>query len=264
MGQRHQIFLKMINPLNHFENLTPNQRKKLETEFGKGEFSILSFHNQWLYGRSALDTALRMLEFAKEFTKEEKTDKNAWGNYHCPISPKGISYNFSTKDKLISAIQFILNFRAKGNSAKEAGFDNSWYLGTIEPEMNFDYSIGDNNDGITIIDLVENKYCFMNINTPYNDELGYSASDLPQFKPVDAKKYVSAYYGETIETTNPYYFGDHDKSKVKMSKEKQQKIVNANIKKNRTFSRGFDKFEVLTEAEIKAMFPKMKARKVVI
>lgn len=77
-------------------------------------------------------------------------------------------------------------------------------------------------------------------------------------QPVSAKEYVSAYYGETIETTNPYYFGNHDRSKVTKTVAQQQKIVDKNIKLNKGIAKGFDNFEVLTIDEVQAMFTKMK------
>jgi len=258
MGQRHQLFIKIANPAKHL-SAQPKERKELEKEFGTGEFAILAYHHQWLYGRSALHTALGLLQFGKQFTREQKTESKE--AYDCPFSVRGMEGNFNSKDRIISAIAFILNYRPKATTSLDAGIGSAWYIGKEDEGINFDYTLGDNNDGITIIDLVENKYCYMNI---YEQDLkdSYSASRLPSLTPVSAKEYVSAYYGETIESTNPYYFGDHDRSKVKMSVEDQQKIVNSNIKTNLKASKGFDKFEVLTKAEIEKMFSRMKKEKV--
>ena len=259
MGQRHQIFVKIANPSKHLR-LEPKEKKELEKEFGTGEFAILTYHHQWLYGRSALHTAMALLSFGSQFTKEVKTGTKAWDGYDCPFGVKGMGQNFGTKDKVVSAIQFILNFRPKATTALEAGMGSAWYIGKEDEGINFDYTLGDNNDGITIIDLVENKYCFMNI---YEQDLEdqYNVRRLPMLKPVAAKDYVACYYGETIESTNPYYFGDHDRTKVTKTVAQQQKIVDGNIKINRKATKGFDKFEVLTKREIDAMFKRMKQTK---
>jgi hypothetical protein len=92
----------------------------------------------------------------------------------------------------------------------------------------------------------------------YDKEAEHGIRSLKELKPVDARTYVNLYYGATIETTNPYYFGDHDRAKVTKTKAEQQKIVNANIKVNDKAVKGFEKFEVLTLAEVQAMFTKMK------
>ena len=258
MGQRHQIFVKIANPAKHIYTRNDAEKKALEKEFGTDEFTILAYHNQWLYGRSALQNALNLLKFGKQFTKEEKTDPKSWGGYNCPFTINGIKQEFSDTKKLVDTIAFIMNFRATNTSWVQAGIGGSWYIGLEDEGIREDFTIGDNNDGITIIDLVENKYCFMNI---YEQDLEcYDVNRLPKLQPVSAKEYVSAYYGETIETTNPYYFGNHDRSKVTLSKAEQQKIVNDNIKTNKQATNGFEKFEVLTLAEIQAMFSKMKLK----
>lgn len=254
MGQRHQIFVKIANPVKHLR-LDAKEKKELEAELGTGEFAILAYHNQWLYGRSALHSAIGVLQFAKQFEREKKVDPKSWGAYDCPFTIGGMGADFNTIEKITSGIAFVMNFRPKNNGSKDAGFDKSHYIGKEDEGINFDYTIGDNNDGITIIDLVENKYCFMNINGEA-DEQKYDVMALPNLKPVDAKKYVACYYGETIATTNPYYFGNHERTLVTMSEADQQKIVNKNIKDNLKVAKAFNKFEVLTKREINLMFKK--------
>ncbi len=179
-------------------------------------------------------------------------------NHDSPFTVNGLKQNF-TGAKAIEAIAFIMNFRPVKKQWLDAGIGSSWYIGKEDEGIREDFTRGDNNDGITIIDTIENKYCFMNIDT-YADpsESYYDAKALPQLKPVSAREYVAAYYGETIMTTNPYYFGDHDRSKVTKTPDEQQKFVDSAIKINKAAAKGFDKFEILTLAEIKTMFPKMK------
>jgi hypothetical protein len=256
MGQRHQIFVKIANPVKYASFKNATEKKEREAEFGTGEFTVLAYHNQWLYGRSALQNALHLLQFGKQFTKEEKTDIKSWGAYDCPFGVNGMKQKFSI-DETINSIAFIMNFNPVKTAWLDAGIGSSFYIGKEDEGIREDFTRGDNNDGITIIDLVENKYCFMNI---YEQDLVdcYDVKHLPKFKPASAKEYVAAYYGETIESTNPYYFGDHDRTKITKTVEQQQKIVNAAIKVNKQAAKGFDKFEVLTLNEVQAMFTKMK------
>jgi hypothetical protein len=260
MGQRQQIFVFMTNPAKNLQ-ASPAEKKELEKEFGTKDTTILAFHNQWLYGRSSLQSCLGLLNFGAQFTKEAKTSDKAPGGYSSPITIKG--QNYKTKDHIISSIEFILNYRPKKTAWSDAGVGESFYIGKEDERIRENFTMGDNNDGITIIDLIENKYCFMNI-YEQDKETTHGIYSLPELKPVDARAYVSAYYGETIETTNPYYFGDHDRSKITKTIKEQQTIVNHNIKINNKAVKGFDKFQVLTLKEISAMFPKMKLTKKVV
>jgi hypothetical protein len=250
MGQRHQIFVRIPNPAKNIQYLSDAERKKLYKEFGKAETTILSFHNQWLYGRSALQQCMNLLSFAKQIDNKTKLDKDAWGCYDSPITVKGQQTNFNSADKIINAIKFILNFRPTDKPWLASGIGGTFYLD--ENELREDFTGGDNNDGITIIDTITNKYCFMNIYSQ-DKEATHGISSLPSLLPLTAHQYVSAYYGETIETTNPYYF-----ERIKgVTTEKKQKVVNSNIKTNKIALKGFEKFEVLTLAEIQKMFKKM-------
>jgi hypothetical protein len=264
MGQRHQIFVKIANPLHHFSNPSKVEIANLKKEFGTGEFAILGYHNQWLYGRSALENCLRLLFFAKQFSRESKVSSKVFDGYNSPICPNGIKSNFTNVKDLTTAIGIVMNFQAVKSDWLEAGFNSSRYEGA---ELNHDFTIGDNNDGIHIVDMVERKYCFMNISRykSSDNSLCHSASDLPYLVPVDAKAYVAAYYGETLETCNPYYFERAEKElkdytggdKEAKIAEAKAKIINDNIKTNGKIVKKFKGFELLTIDEIKAMFPKM-------
>ena len=245
MGQRHQIFVKLLNPLNELSFKTKDEKKQATKELGTGKYCILAFHNQWLFGRSALQQALNLLMFGKQFSHKAKTGERDYDSYDCPFSKSGQKgFNFNSVEKIADAIAMVLNVRLRNTSWLSAGIGHSWY----ERDINHNFTHGDNNDGITIIDVVENKYCFMNINKQYPDK--HSASALPSMLPVDAKAYVQAYYGETLETLNPYY-------KENKTPEQISKLLQINAKVNAQAYRGFKKFGVLTLAEIQAMFPKM-------
>lgn len=250
MGQRHQIFLKIVNPVEHmtkYARISPSEKAELIKEFGTGKYSILAYHDQWLYGRSALQTAMNLLKFAKQFTVEEKT-KDSRANTS-PICPYGIESKYKTSEKLSSAIGFIMNYRPIKTDYSSAGIGESFYIGKTDEGINFDFTLGDNNDGITIIDMVENKYCFMNINTQRRN--AHSASQLPQYKPSTAKQYVKAYYGETEGTINDYYIKDKTPKEI-------EKVLAYNKRMNAKCYKPFEKFELLTIDEIKEMFSTME------
>ncbi len=74
MGQRHQIFVRIPNPTKYGHYNSAKEKTEAEKEFGTAETTILAYHNQWLYGRGALQNALNLLNFSKQFPKESKTD----------------------------------------------------------------------------------------------------------------------------------------------------------------------------------------------
>lgn len=264
MGQRHQIFIRTFNPANLAEGA---EKRELQKEFGRGKTTILAFHNQWLYGRSALANALNVLNFVSQFTTEEKTSTESWSGYDNPFSPNHYKFrNNSFKPDGIKEIEFIMNFRAVNTEWLTAGMGGGFYIGETDEGIREDFTMGDNNDGITIIDAINNKYCFMNIYEQSTaDDLSHDVRDLPQLVPCDARKYVATYYGETLATANPYHLKDKSKRDATgeypfYPKEKQEKIIQRHIKENAKLAKKFDKFGLLTMKEIYTMFPKMKLR----
>lgn len=253
MGQKHQIFVKIANPFYHISDVKGFDTAKL---FGKSEFTILPFHNQWLFGRSALQVALNLLNHGFQFNREEKTITKAWGGNHTPICPNGMKYDFANPDKLTSAIAFILNYIPVKTISNEAGLLNAWYMGKEEPEMREDFRMGDNNDGITIIDVVENKYCFMNIISANDGDRVNSASDLPYLFPSSAHDYVKCYYGESPSTLKQYHI---DRAKERTVNPLDAKGLAKEFRNdNAKLVRQLAKFQVLTLDEVLAMFPKVQ------
>lgn len=252
MGQRHQIFIHLPNPVHcvYGNDLTD----KMKQYFGTEPTTILPFHNQWLYGRSALLSCLNVLIHSSALDLKDKTGKGGWGSYTTPFSVNGIKNKFTDPDKFVGAIEFIMNWIPEATGFNDAGFMGAWYLGANHPEMRGDFTMGDNNDGITIIDVITNKYCFMNISSYKKDngELCYSANDLPYMVPVSAHEYVKAYYGESLKTCNPYYIGETlQKAGNKTAKQLVAEIKNDNMK----LVRRFTKFEVLNSGEVAKLFP---------
>jgi hypothetical protein len=231
--------------------LSKERKKDLTVLLGQKDWCILPFHNQWLYGRSALQNALNVLQHTSQFTTKEKTDPKSYTGYNTPFAYNGIRVNFQVFERYISAIEFIMNYIPVRTQYADAGLGSGFF--EASPEMTHDFTLGDNNDGITIIDAIESKYCFMNINENSSmDELRYSASDLPYLTPCTAHDYVSKYYGETLETCNPYYI---EKAKIPVDELLQKhKTDNAKLHKK------FNKFKLLTYTDILNMFPHMAVK----
>lgn len=249
MGQRHQIFVKIVNPIKHIykEKVTA----QMEKVFGTEETTILPFHNQWLYGRTALTHALNILTHTSQLEREQKIDVNPWGGYTNPFSVNFLKQKFSTMDKWINTIEFIMNYIPKHTEFNEAGLLGSFYIGEEDYGIQADFRMGDNNDGITIIDAIENKYCFMNINGhSTDDELWHSASDLPYMLPCSAHDYVKCYYGETVKTISDY----HLRTGVDNGLTHRQ-IATSNKKENSVLVKQFADFTLLTPHDLAVMFP---------
>ena len=87
MGQRLQAYIHTLNPLISFEKMFKNTPKKYWLEhpdehknsgrvvqkhrhaLGTDKTTILCFHHQWCYGKSALLTAANVLQFNKFATE---------------------------------------------------------------------------------------------------------------------------------------------------------------------------------------------------
>lgn len=251
MGQRHQIYLAVQNPAKVGSS---TELKNAFKDF-KSDKIILPFHNQWLYGRSALLSAYNVLSHTSKVSVNDKIGKTT-DNYSTPFSIGGQRHNFATKGLYISAITNIMNYVNDVNPATNVGFLTSYYLGDESVDYCFDYTLGDNNDGVTIIDTVNNRYCFMNIDDYDRSymkpgELHYDILDRAPFTPLSAHEYVTAYYGETEETLNPYH----------LKGRKADVLLKKHIRDNNFFVRKLNKFEVMTMEQVKELFPKMAPRK---
>lgn len=262
MGQRHQIYIRIANPLKkeelrgaiHKANVKDN--KEAELYFGKGKYSVIPFHHQWLYGATAVGMLVNIMKKVHE----------AKGDTH-PFSPDltQIPYADHRTEKqagyglieFIKALISITDFEVSQISGR-FGIERLTYIGDehydYETKKSDKYSHqkscdnGDNNDGIMIIDVPSKKYCFMNI---YEQDKEYcSAGYLPQLEPCHAMHYFEAYY--------PLVKRD-DETKETLAENKEIAGELTEIVKD---------FDVLSLAEVKKMFPqtyrdfeKTKARK---
>ena len=242
MGQRHQIFINTVNPYHNTNDKV--EKEKLKVMFGTKKTTVFAFHNQWLYGRSALLSALNVLEFNEGESK----------NYNNPLCKDGMRNTMHRGFKNTSSmIEAILNLCREENEFRSKGWLGSWLLNESEPKMREFFTHGDNNDGITIIDTIQNKYCFMNIYDYENEEISNSISDLPYLTPLSGKDYVEAYCPSLSKTAKNSYYG---KEALSESKEKFKEHLSEAKKINNSLVKRLSKFELLSEKELKNIFKK--------
>ncbi len=188
MGQRHQVFLIVPNPVTNWKK--SGISKELKAEFGTERTTVLAFHHQWLYGASAVTNCHNVLSWL---------EKNAQGPEYKNIV---ISNSYIDLDYQQLWINLMSIFREPiiKKYGRSYSCEHFIYLNKEEPVMRTNYTVGDNNDGITIIDCINRKYCFMNI---FEQEKGNtSVSGLPQKTPSTAGDYFSAYYPDKPKEKN--------------------------------------------------------------
>lgn len=190
MGQRHQLFLKVNNPVKNKRNYSSDKDKKLMRKmFGSGKHTIIALHHQWLYGRSAVSVINHILNV---------TNPNTMNEYNNPF---GESYMIESLEKYIDDIMMLLQVQTDPKFPRGVGIERMTFLNSecIDEgkydsrwDMRLDFTMGDNNDGVSIIDTIERKYCLMNI---FSQEIGdTSVSNLPTMIPCSAEDYVNSYY----------------------------------------------------------------------
>ena len=247
MGQRHQIFLKINNPVKNDRLFTATgEKEKAKKVFGNGKYTIIALHNQWLYGRSAAVNIINMLLYTSQKTMAEYTN---------PFDAN--FYEGDTLDEYIQAVMKLLQVQPNVLHPRGVGFERMHFLNEDGYNIRNDFTIGDNNDGITIIDTLTGKYCMMNLFNYDDDEISNSASDLPALKPVSARLYMKAYYPEDVNKLNEYNLRDKTPEQLEflvLENKLGNKEIDKEIKRQ---SNG-----VLTLKEVKEMFPEVYKKKV--
>jgi hypothetical protein len=244
MGQRHQFFIKVLNPVKTcLARIKPKDLTKARKMFGNGKYTVLAFHHQWLYGRAAVANILNVLHF---------TNQDAISTYGSPFGEDFSTFSDNPLQNYIDAVTQIISTQACSLHPRGLGIESVYFLNADEDDMRNDFTQGDNNDGITIIDSIERKYCLMNI---YNYELeedeNHGIYTLPALEPVSARAYMKAYYGETVETHNPYWLENKtDIEAIGIINEAKMGNIELQLALNEV-SNG-----VLTLQELKKMFPK--------
>ena len=144
MGQRHQLFVI--------------------ARAGKHYRSLAAIHHQWLYGVSALRSCLRLLRIfsdpANRLALKHELDLAAafFKNQPPPTEPAA----YRRAESTICPFPFILTCLAIGTS-----YDSKTGQVQAIHELQYDmgYDQGDNNDGITVLDITDLdnvRYCFVN------------------------------------------------------------------------------------------------------
>jgi len=157
MGQRHQLYFKV----NESEDKT----------------KIIAFHHQWLYGTLPLKRLKWVLQYeskANQYSSLKNTDSDSYGTNKLTLLTHLITTN--AQEGLHSHVI---------NVTEELTETKGKHEGCICPER------GDNNDGITVVDLTQKKtkYAFIHFNKDY----------APALKPLTAEEYVLSYYKEDDE-----------------------------------------------------------------
>ena len=222
MGQRSQTFIRIKNPMKQSEYvdmLNDDEVKIGHKIFGKANTTILPFHHQWLYGMTFVGIAHRIL---REATKNYSNPFHPFSsNYskanYCSdyVDAERSTYTSNTKIRqTINLINHIIGFQGNKEIAEMTGRfgkERFLYIGDNHIKtngtkyrgatpINKDCTQGDNNDGILIIDTIEQKYAFVNIFTyDYGDDDLSDIYLLKPMQPYSAKEYVRAYYPNDTE-----------------------------------------------------------------
>ncbi len=122
-------------------------------------------------------------------------------------------------------------FRELSDGPEVFGYDKPFLLNLTDHSVRHEFDRVDNNDGITIIDMMTGKYCFMRL-----EETDDSGSGNTPFQPINANEYFFKYYPDL-------------KEKHKEIFERAIPVLNF-----------FDKVAVLTKEEVAEIFPKMKSK----
>lgn len=232
MGQRHQTFIIVGN------------------EDEDKSFNVLPYHNQWLYGKSALYNASKVLSLSDSI----KHSNNSYFNK----TPLDFKVDFWKHEQNVTH-----NYEAIRGNFGLLGFS---YIGDPEPTDRVDF--GDNNDGITIIDTINLTYCFMAIEA--REALKYK----PLFTPLSAEEYLTAYYPKNewgddnealINSFNDYSIMEIKELSLFFPDQEEFKLdqVDANYKPEMTIvsDREEGEEEEEDEDEVKQTYPLASAKK---
>lgn len=209
MGQRHQIYCKIPYEFQQMKDYDFNEASKGE----KVPNDIVALHHQWLYGFGPL---LKLKQFLDFFNKGIKNPYFVFGK-------DGLYQRGNVENAL--------------QSLYSLDFDTGDYSGlSILTNMEAKNPLcGDNNDGISIIDVSDSenpKYAFMH----FADWRG-----VERLKPLTAEQYVRSYYNESHYKDN-----EVDAKEVEDIEKEISVLVSY-----------FDNVPLLTERECELLFPSM-------
>lgn len=254
MSEASQIFIRTLNPVHLTESsLGWEAKAKWEKALGSGEHTILVHYHQWCYGVTLAAAVHRILAFHT---------KNRWhqGEFH-PFSPYPetfLSYGLMRRDfnenfddrcieRYIEFYSFLLSINSNPwKYGRGYGVEGFRFTNTDEDESkvirNFKKAYQDN--GICIIDAVNQKYAFMNISRH-----GFGYINLPINKPLSAREYARSFYPDKRE-----------KFRKSMREIENDNTFIENAKVLKYVESKFRSFKVLTMEEIAKMFPQMQIK----
>ncbi|KAI8664527.1 hypothetical protein NCS55_00961800 [Fusarium keratoplasticum] len=197
MGQRHQLFVI--------------------ARVGKHYRSLAAVHHQWLYGVSALRSCLRLLRIFSDpgnhLALKHELDLAA-SFFKDKPPPPSEPEEYRDAESTTCPVPFITTCLAIG-----ASYDSKTGQVQAIHELRYDmgYDQGDNNDGITVIDITDLdhvRYCFVNFGNEDDEDsqselrrvgLSNKRMDAPPFDnfatetPLTGREYLRGYYSESDE-----------------------------------------------------------------
>lgn len=269
MGQRSQLFITMENiGKAYFDSINidnPNCEKwrndlpnyiiekekhdKWKALFGDEDTIVVGFHHQWLYGRSFVLTASMILNMNKAL-KDEYANCNPFIAKSWKSGSRELPRTIKSNNPM-EGIRYLQEFTSNlfdfelGKYSRSGIEGYSLLNGEFEGELMTRFDIGDNNDGVLIVDFTTNKYCFINIG---GDSI---VNKLKRLIPVDAAVYLKAYYPENEK--------DCSINELEYAKEINAPIsFTQNFKINKKFLKRFKGFKTLNVDELINIFPDMK------
>ena len=263
MGQRSQIYFRMNNIGKcYFDSMeidNPNSERwrdnvqgyVIEKEkhenwiklFGNENTIIVGFHHQWLYGKSFVLVASMILNMNKILLGKNEYEINPFNFANWNMTKNGhLPRNCDNPMDAINYLQiFISNlFDYELSKYAREGIERYTLLNGHDYEdgaLITRFDEGDNNDGVLIVDMLENKYCFVDVNA--------RSEKIKKLNPVDAHTYLKTYYAETEE--------DCEKEEIEEKKPK----FKGHIRINKKFLKRFKGFKTLSVQELINIFPVM-------
>ncbi|CAG9976206.1 unnamed protein product [Clonostachys byssicola] len=185
MGQHHQLFVI--------------------AKAGRHYRSLAAVHHQWLYGMTALRQCLQLLEIfghSENRLALQQELRFAEAYYRNKGAPSQQPPELQWADRGgICPFPFITTCLMMGTSFNQELAQAS---AVHEEPFGMGFDQGDNNDGITVIDItdLENvKYCFVNFTDDYQQE---GETHSPLYQPLTGWQYVKTYYPEDDPMTQTH------------------------------------------------------------
>ena len=172
MGQRHQLFV-IAKILGRYR-------------------SLAALHHQWLYGLGAVKSCERIVRLFQDTSNRHLLEHEL--DYAKKL-PREIWAEKVDRSDRLPKFPFVTTCLVLGASLDvETGYSSHVLL----LPWNLEFDQGDNNDGVTIIDITrpsDVRYCFVF----YEDDFGEGRVTMT---PLSAEEYLKAYEGEESDGSN--------------------------------------------------------------